>query len=139
MLNSTIATRAAEAMLRALGGSTLLLRVPAAGAASANPGLGVDAPVTEDITVAPAILRDAGTSAARAYEAVFPASALATYVEASGVENFLAAAHGIVLPLQSLQVEGETAAPQTRLLRIARVSLDRFAGQEYLVRLELRE
>src|SRR5512140_2980684 len=56
----TIATRAAEAMLRALGGSTILLRVPSgAGAAPSQPGLGLNAPVTDDISIAPAILRDA--------------------------------------------------------------------------------
>ena len=147
----TIATRAAEAMLRALGGTTILLRVPSgAGAAPSQPGLGLNAPVTDDISIAPAILRDAARVAGprtgvedpgHAFEAVFPASALEPYLERSGhsAEDFLASAYGVLQPRAGAHLEGGVIEPDARLLRIAGMTLERFAGQEYLVTLRLQE
>lgn len=52
--------RAAEAMLRALGGTEVKLRCPVAAAKDAQARqLGREAPVTEDISVAPVIARGA--------------------------------------------------------------------------------
>ena len=133
----TIATRAAEAMLRALGGATIVLRVPAGNAAPSQPGLGLSAPVTDDIAIAPAILRHSGQT----LEAVFPASALEPYRERSGqsAEDFLASAYGVVQPNAGAHLEGVAVASGQRLLRIAGMTLERFAGQEYLVTLQLEE
>lgn len=135
----TIAIRAAESMLRALGGGAIVLRVPAAmAAASPNPGLGLDAPLTQDVVLSPAVLRDlarvAGTPG-QAYEAIFPASALASLLEGSGLSaaDYLGSAHGVVQ--QRISASG---APE-RVLRVVAVQIERFAGEEYLVRLELRE
>lgn len=145
----TIATRAAEAMLRALGGTTIVLRVPAGAAtAPANPGLGLNPPVTDDITIAPAILRgvarvsDPGhTTSPSALEAVFAASALAPHLERSGqsAEDFLASAYGVVQPRAGAHLEGGAQQPDARLLRITGMTIERFAGQEYLVTLALTE
>lgn len=154
----TIATRAAEAMLRALGGTTVMLRIPAGAATTPpNPGLGLNAPVTDDISLAPAILRDASaaqvpesrsraadpgqTNSAHGYEAVFPASALEPYLERSGLcaEDFLASAYGIVQARESARFEAGAVEPDSRLLRITGIAIERFAGQEYLVTLQLEE
>ena len=137
----TIAIRAAESMLRALGGGAIVLRVPAAmAAASLNPGLGLDAPLTKDVVLSPAVLRDvarvAGTPG-QAYEAIFPISALASVLERSGqsAADYLASAYGVVQQRNGI---GASGAPE-RVLRVVGVHIERFAGEEHLVSLELRQ
>src|SRR5689334_12142052 len=53
--------RAAEAMLRALGGSEVRLRCPVAAAENEQARqLGLEAPATEDIAIAPVVVRASG-------------------------------------------------------------------------------
>lgn len=141
MLTSTFAARAADAMLRALGGAELILRIPSAAIPpeSAVPaGLGLTAPMTDDIVVSPAMVRPLDRVDVRAIEAIFSVDSLAPHLERSGlgVEDFLAACHGIVETTGAPHFAGGEQKPGSRLLRITRVSVERFAGQEYLVRLE---
>ena len=80
--------RAAEAMLRALGGTEVKFRCPAAAAKDENARqLGLDAPVTEDIAIAPGVVRTTGES----IELLIAPSSISQYVQdrAQTVEQFL--------------------------------------------------
>jgi hypothetical protein len=123
--------RAAEAMLRALGGGDVVIRCPVAPADnSANGELGIAGPVTEELTVTPVVAR---TCMARAsdprlrLEFLFAAATLAPYLADRGesAEDFFAGALGIV--------HGQT------LLHIETMSADSFGGTPYLYRVVAAE
>jgi hypothetical protein len=118
--------RAAQAMLRALGGDEVVIRCPAAPAGDGtNAELGIEGPVTEDVTVSPVV---AGPSAAQPsdprlrLEFLFAAATLAPYLADRGesAEDFFTGALGIV--------HGQ------KLLHIEAVSAESFAGTPYLYR-----
>lgn len=118
--------RAAEAMLRALGGGDVVIRCPVAPAGNAaNAELGIEGPVTVDLTVTPAVAR---SSVARAsdpglrLEFLFAPASLARYLADRGesAEDFFTGALGIVYGHKLLHVESMTA--------------DSFAGTPYLYR-----
>src|SRR5512140_3389460 len=73
--------RAAEAMLRALGGCEVRLRCPVAAARDDQARqLGLDAPVTEDIAVSPVIVR----ANAEDFELLIAPASLAPYLQDRG-------------------------------------------------------
>lgn len=123
--------RAAEAMLRALGGSDVCFRVPALSTdASPGDGLGLAAPLTDDVAVAPAVVRALppnGGVVVR-FEVLLAPAALASQLAVRGqsAEEFLAEALGVLHPLA-----GGSAAP---LLHIESVKAEMFAGEAYLYR-----
>lgn len=128
MSNSRAATlaRAAQAMLRALGGDEVVIRCPAAPAGDdAGAELGLEGPVTEDVTVSPVV---AGPGAARTsdprlrLEFLFAAATLVPYLADRGesAEDFFAGALGIVYGQKLLHIETVTA--------------ESFAGTPYLYR-----
>jgi hypothetical protein len=113
-------------MLRALGGDEVVIRCPAAPAGNAaHAELGIEGPVTEDVTVSPVV---ASLSAARTsdprlrLEFLFAAATLAPYLADRGesAENFFTGALGIV--------HGQ------KLLHIEIMSVESFAGTPYLYR-----
>lgn len=118
--------RAAEAMLRALGGVDVVVRCPVAPAGNAaNAELGIDGPVTEDLTVTPVVARSGAAGAPGPgvrLEFLFAPASLARYLADRGesVENFFAGALGIVHGQQLLHIESVTA--------------ESFAGTPYLYR-----
>ncbi|HXZ78500.1 MAG TPA: hypothetical protein VEG30_01125 [Terriglobales bacterium] len=124
------AMRATEAMLRALGGASIILRLPApASAASIPQELGIDPPATDDVELFPVIVRDLGKHAGRhRFELLIAAKTLQALVESRG-ESFctslLNAAAGFVR-------EG-------KLLILADVRAVWFAGAECLLRVIVLE
>ena len=113
-------------MLRALGGDEVVIRCPVAPAGDdAHAELGIEGPVTEDVTVSPVV---AGPSAARTsdprlrLEFLFAAAMLAPYLADRGesAEDFFTGALGIV--------HGQ------KLLHIETISAESFAGTPYLYR-----
>ncbi len=124
--------RAADAMLRVLGGTGVALRLPAPSAASATAvQLGLAAPQLEDVPIAPAAVlpRSASPSPGRLrYELLVSASAAAELVEARGLDSaqdLFNAAIGVVFDGQLLRIEG--------------LAVDIFGGVVSLYRLALTE
>jgi hypothetical protein len=113
-------------MLRALGGNEVVIRRPAAPAGDeAEAELGIEGPVTADVTLSPVV---ASPSTARAsgprvrLEFLFAAATLAPYLADRGesAEDFFTGALGIV--------HGQ------KLLHIETVNVESFAGTPYLYR-----
>lgn len=114
-------------MLRALGGGEVVIRCPVAPAGDdAHAELGIEGPVTADVTVSPVVAGP--SSAARTsdprlrLEFLFAAATLAPYLADRGesAEDFFTGALGIV--------HGQ------KLLHIETVSAESFAGTPYLYR-----
>ncbi len=118
-MNAIHLARAAEAMLRALGGQTVTVLFPIA--ADANE-LGLGATAAEEVPFAPVVVRslppdDAGRARR---ELLFSATALAARTDGISGEALLQSALGV--------------RHHGRLLRIARVTPEFFAGSPYLYR-----
>lgn len=113
--------RAADALLRTLGGEALALRVPMTLVAS-GPGL---VNPTQDVDCSPAIVRQTrNTSQAPQYEVVLSGATVQRLVEslnAADADELFASALGVVR-------NGD-------LLRIASVTTDDIGGEAYLYRL----
>jgi hypothetical protein len=113
--------RAADALLRTLGGESLALRVPLALVAT-GPGL-VNS--VQDVECGPAIVRQTGnTPESRQYEVVLSGATVQRLVESlntADADELFASALGIVR--------------NGVLLRIASVSTDDIGGEAYLYRL----
>ena len=110
--------RAAHAMLRSLGGGSVVIRVPVASAENADSAeLGIEGPVTQDFTVVPVVVRAPGESR---LEFLFAPASLAACLTERGqsAEDFFASALGIL--------QGE------KLLLIETVATDAFSGTPYL-------
>lgn len=115
--------RAADAFLRALGGGAILLRLPV-GLQPGNAELGLAPPLIEDVRLEPAVVRTiaAGPDAER-MEVLLSAATVQRQVELRGSESadeLFAAALGLV--------------HAGKLLRIASVTSDTFAGTAYFYR-----
>ena len=124
--------RAAEAMLRALGGGEVALRFTvllADATSSGNARLATATPTSEDVVLAPVVVRTLDARGERAeVEFVIPASVLAPIVEqrqAVNAEALFRSAAGIV--------------HQEKLFRITNVSSDFYGGAAYLYRVSACE
>jgi hypothetical protein len=119
--------RAADAMLRALGGQEITLLFPAIPLPD-DPAaqLGLADPGVEEVKLAPVILRNLpfnGGETRRRIEFLMPAQAIAEKMEvrqAATAQAFFEAALGIV--------------HESLLLRIEKISAEFFAGTAYLYR-----
>ena len=124
--------RAAEAMIRMVGGGEVTILFPRATAPD-DPGiqLGLVAPTVDQVTLFPAAVRSltAESSTGRVrVEFLLPASAVADQVEsqqANSAKAFFDAALGI--------------SHEGRLLRIVKAEADYFGGQAYLWRVTAEE
>lgn len=117
------AMRAAEALLRSLGSGKVVLRLPQP-MEQANSDLGLAAPLTEDVTLSPAMLR---LVAPGEYEVALAARAVeeeAAKRNFESADEFLAAALGVV--------------HGGKLLRIANAAAHACGAKVYLYRLEAR-
>ncbi len=117
--------RAAEAMLRALGGdtATLLLPIPT-DAALDEDGLGLTAIAAEEVAFSPVVVRSLAPAEGRARrELLFPAAAVAAQVDSHGA----ASAEALFQSALGVRHQG-------RLLRIESVAPELFAGSAYLYR-----
>ena len=115
-------TRAAEAMLRVLGGTEVMLRCPVAAAKDESARqLGLEAPITEDIAIAPVVVRAAGDG----FELLIAPSSLTQLIAERGqsAEAFFSA----VL----------AAFVGSREFSILNFRTDQFAGTEFLYRIQL--
>lgn len=116
-------TRAAEAFLRALGGGSVLLRLPV-GAPAGNNDLGLASPLIEDVVLEPAVVRalppgqDPGQTR---IEVLLSSAAVQAQVERRGYESadaLFAAALGVV--------------HAGKLWHVASVASDTYTGSAYL-------
>lgn len=121
--------RAAEAMLRALGGGEVVLRCAVAPAANeTNRELGLEAPVINDLAVSPVLVRAASIPAPKTkLELLFAPGSLAAYLadRRQSAEEFFSSLIGVV--------------HQGRLLHVESMTADTFAGAAYLYRVVAAE
>jgi len=115
--------RAAEAMLRALGGVEVQLRIPCLTSGD-DPRLGLANCTTEDLAFAPVVARPIARDDRRAeYEFLFPATAVSRQVEdrqSASVEQLFTNALGVVF--------------DGKLLRVTQFQTDSHAGVPFLFR-----
>jgi hypothetical protein len=114
--------RAAESMLRALGGTEVKLRCPVAAAKVAQAReLGLEAPLTQDISVAPVVVRASGEE----IELLIAPSSVAQYLQDRGQssEQFFDAVLAVFFDGRELKVKSFHA--------------EQFAGADYLFRVQL--
>ena len=120
-------SRAAESMLRALGGGEVSIRCPVTPAAnSANAELGIDGPVTQDFTVWPVVARACVARVSdprQRFEFLFAPSTLTAYLADRGqdAQAFFQAALGIVHEEKLLYIESmatDTIADTPYLYRV---------------------
>lgn len=123
------AVRAAEALLRTLGGTEIFVRVPLIQVAPGNPGeLGLAGAATQDIRLAPTVVRNTRRSNKtdqnrQATELLIAASSLTEAREirdTASAKEFFESAVGMVI--------GE------KLFRFQSFSADEYAGTPYLYR-----
>jgi hypothetical protein len=125
------AVRAAEALLRTLGGCTVWVRVPI-GLSTADDAaqLGLAASGTQDIALSPVVARHARNSkgSLKKLELLISAASLAQAKEindANSAEEFFDSALGVVY--------------SGKLLRVESVLVDEFGGVPYLYRVSVSE
>ena len=124
------AARAAEAMLRTVGGGTVTVRVPLAITSSdANSQLGLSGTAVEDVALSPVVVRKYVDSGNKLHRELLIAAGTLTRAreirDADAAELFFRTA-------ASLLVEGKQ-------MSVAGFSADQFAGAPYLYRVEVSE
>src|SRR6185312_15266839 len=123
MTNSGSAlARAAEAMLRALGGTEVKLRCTVAAARDAQARqLGLDVPVTEDIAVSPVVVRASGSN----LEVLIAPASMAQYLNDRGqtAEPFFQSVLAVLFA--------------GREYKVTSFHVEQFAGADYLYGIEL--
>jgi hypothetical protein len=125
------AVRAAEALLRTLGGCTVWVRIPISVTTSGDAvQLGLAASATEDIELTPVVARRARNSkgSRKKLELLISAASLAQAKEindATSAEEFFDSALGVVY--------------SGALLRVESVLVDEFGGVPYLYRVSVSE
>jgi hypothetical protein len=117
--------RAAAAMLRALGGSEVAIRVAEPMGELDTRGLGLQQYDVSEIKLGPAIVRQTKPVPDAQWEVVLPA----TEIEAK-----LGPDPGTIATVLRI---GTTMLWDDKVLRIAAVSCEQFAGREYLYRITL--
>ncbi len=121
------AVRAAEALLRTLGGGAVVVRIRFPLEATGNNlELGIAGAATEDVTLSPVVVRN--FSAQQGTELLISAATLARAREiqdAATAREFFSGAVGVVV--------------EERLLRILFVQVDELAGTPYLYRVKVGE
>jgi hypothetical protein len=128
--NST--ARAADVLLRALGGRTVMLRMPApAAAADVTEQLGIATPVFQDLPLAPAVYRKARAILAEGKPAKSELLVSATAIEK--MVGSLAYASASVLFANAYGVLADD-----ELLEIVSASPEEAFGEPYVYRLVLR-
>jgi hypothetical protein len=118
LLNSSgAAVRAADVLLRGVGGRSVLLRIPAtAGADDVTEQLGLAVPEFQDVELAPVVFRAARATVvedkAAKWELLVSASAVETLIGSMGygaAESLFGAAFGVLIDGVLMTVESTTA------------------------------
>lgn len=125
----SVLVRAVNAMVRALGGGWVKLRVPSAAVAGLERELGITPPALDEIEIGPVVVRQLDSREGRAQVQVI--------VAASSLEGVLAA-RGEVSAYSLLKV-AESLIYQERVFRVTEVSAESFGGMEYMYRLTAAE
>ena len=118
-----VAQRAADAMLRSLGATSITVRVSQPGVDSTGSQLGLACGGFEDVPLSPVVVRSTAMAANETVrvEVLVSANAAMAAATARGIEDvapWLLEAHGVLY--------------RNRLLHIDSVIVDHFAGSEYL-------
>lgn len=132
LINSGAAVRAADVLLRGVGGRTILLRMPAtASAGDVTEQLGLATPQFQDVELAPVVFRSARATVtegkATRWELLVSGDAVATLVGSLGygaAESLFGSAFGVLIDGVLMTIESTTAAE--------------VAGTAYLYRLVVR-
>jgi hypothetical protein len=132
LMESDAARRAADALLRGVGGRSVMLRIPApASAGDITEQLGLAVPTFQDVELAPVIFRSARATIAEGkaakWELLVSATTVQTMLGSLGfgaAEAIFAAAFGVLVDGVLLTIESATAAQAD--------------GAAYLYRLVLR-
>jgi hypothetical protein len=131
------AVRATEALLRTMGGSTVHVRVPAQVLAAGDGGqLGIDGPPTQDVALAPVVVRNASLNRKAVLgdernrlrtELLIPASSLQTREvhDAATAKEFFTSALGVIV--------------RGKLLRVESFAADEYGSVPYLYRVVVSE
>ncbi|MGB8768420.1 MAG: hypothetical protein WCC92_02315 [Candidatus Korobacteraceae bacterium] len=115
--------RAADAMVRALGGAQITLRIADASAGDTNSQLGLTPPTSEDVQISPALVRTIAPSAngSKRIEVTLSAKAVKPLADQYGVDD---------VPTWLLTAEGVLFFG--KLMRIDTVISDHLGGMDYL-------
>jgi hypothetical protein len=115
--------RAADAMVRALGGAQITLRIADASAGDTNSQLGLTPPTSEDLQISPALVRTIAPAAngSRRIEVTLSAKAVKPFADQYGVDD---------VPTWLLTAEGVLFRGQ--LMHIDTVISDHLGGMDYL-------
>lgn len=132
LIDSDAAVRAADVLLRGVGGRSVLLRMPAtASAGDVTEQLGLGAPEFQDVELAPVVFRSARSTVtegkAAKWELLVSATAVEVLVGSLGygaAESLFGAAFGVLIDGILMTVESTTGAE--------------VGGSAYLYRLVLR-
>jgi hypothetical protein len=116
-------TRCADSMLRGLGGTQVVLRVPATSPGDTASQLGLTPPFSEDVPLSPAVVRmlKPTLDGRRQMKVLLSSGAVKAAAEAHGVDDastWLLCSLGLVY--------------RDRLMHIDSLIADHFAGSEYL-------
>jgi hypothetical protein len=132
MSDSICAARAANVLLRAMGGETVMLRMPApAVAADVTEQLGIATPLFQDLPLAPVVYRKARATVADGKAAKWELLVSATAVESlvgslayASASVLFAVAYGVLSVGELLEIESATS--------------EQAFGRPYVYRLVLR-
>jgi hypothetical protein len=132
-----IATRAADVLLRAMGGRSVMLRMPApAVPADATEQLGLATPTFQDLPLAPVVFRKARATVVDGkttkWELLVSASAVANIV------GSLAYSSASILFAQAFGVLCDSDSDSGELLEIISATDEQANGEPYIYRLILR-
>jgi hypothetical protein len=115
--------RAADAMVRALGGTQITLRIADASAGDTNSQIGLTPPVSEDLQIYPALVRTIAPAAngSKRIEVTLSAKAVKPLADQYGVDD---------IPTWLLTAEGILF--RDKLMHIDTVIGDHLGGMDYL-------
>jgi hypothetical protein len=129
--STAAAARTADALLRASGGRTVILRIPAPAAALVSEQLGLATPYFQDVPLAPVVFRKARTQSATGAAATSELLVSATAVELIVGSLDYASASVLFGSALGVLIDGE-------LFAIEWAATEQAFGKPYLYRLVLR-
>ena len=129
---SPIARRAADAMLRTLGGFTVALQIPAFAAAGDAAQLGLTPQLYQQLPLSPAIFRRVRTPMVEGEPTKFELNVSATAVAAQVGALQLTSADALFAMAAGVAIDG-------KLFLIEAITAPEALGEAYLYRLQLRE
>ena len=129
---SPIAQRAADSLLRSLGGFSVALQIPAVSAGGDASEIGITPQTYQQLPLSPALFRRVRTALIEGQAEKFELMVSASSVEAQVGALQLASADALFAQAAGFAVNG-------RLLLIEAVAAPEAFGQAYLYRMQLRE